>query len=147
MPSSDNGDIDPYHHLNCFQQSVHHQHASQSSNGSSTRRRSSYGNSHYSQQLTAAPIMFKDSCSLIGSQDNLGCSSPSRYDCYVATASRPQSRYDENLSCCNIPPPSPAPQNDRFTVMGMPGPQHRLMVQQQQSSQQQGQRSMSPSSR
>lgn len=146
MPSSDNGDIDPYHHLNCFQQSVHHQHASQPSNGSSTRRRSSYGNSHYSQQLTAAPIMFKDSCSLIGSQDNLGCSSPSRYDCYVATASRPQSRYDENLSCCNIPPPSPAPQNDRF-VMGMPGPQHRLMVQQQQSQQQQGQRSMSPSSR
>lgn len=142
MPSSDNGDIDGYHHLGCFQQQVptHHHHPQQSSsNGSSTRRRSSYGQSHFSQQLTAAPIMFKDSCSLIGSQDNLGCSSPSRYDCYVTT-SRPQSRYEENITCC-IPPPSPAPNNDRF-VIGMPGPQHRLMVQQQQQ-----QRTMSPNSR
>lgn len=144
MPSSDNGEIEAYHHLGCFQQQVpsHHHHTSQSSsNNSSTRRRSSYGQSHFSQQLSAQPIMFKDSCSLVGSQDNLGgCSSPSRYDCYVATTSRPQSRYDENITCC-IPPPSPAPNNDRF-VIGMPGPQHRLMVQQQQQ-----QRTISPNSR
>jgi hypothetical protein len=144
MPSSDNGlSDDGYHHLGCFQQQVpnHHHHSSQSSNASSTRRRSSYGQSHFSQQLTAAPMMFKDSCSLIGSQDNLGCSSPSRYDCYVTTStSRPQSRYEENITCC-IPPPSPAPNNDRF-VIGMPGPQHRLMVQQQQQ-----QRTMSPNTR
>jgi hypothetical protein len=128
MSSSDNGDIDSYH-LGCYQQpSGHHHHGSQSS-GSSTRRRSSYGQSHFSQQLSAQPIIFKDSCSLVGSQDNLGCSSPSRYDCYI-TSSRPQSRYDENITC------------DRF-VIGMPGPQHRLMVQQQQ----QQQRTMSPNSR
>lgn len=140
--SSENGDIDGYH-LGCFpppQSSNHHHHSSQ--NTSTTRRRSSYGNSHFSGQLTAQPILFKDSCSLVGSQDNLGCSSPSRYDCYVPqpSGSRPGSRYEETITCC-IPPPSPAPANDRF-VLGMPGPQHRLMV--QQSSQQ---RSMSPNSR
>lgn len=139
--SSENGDIDGYH-LGCFPQSsnTHHHHNSQ--NSSSTRRRSSYGNSHFSGQLTAQPILFKDSCSLVGSQDNLGCSSPSRYDCYVpATSSnRPVTRYEETITCC-IPPPSPAPANDRF-VLGMTGQQHRLMV--QQASQQ---RSMSPNSR
>lgn len=143
MSSSENGDID-YHHLGCFQSSNHpHHNPQQSNSGSSTvRRRSSYGQSHFSQQLSAQPIMFKDTCSMVGSQDNLGCSSPSRYDCYVTGGSRPQSRYEETITCC-IPPPSPAPNNDRF-VMGMiPGPQHRLMVQQQQ----QQQRTMSPNSR
>lgn len=142
MPTSDNGDIDPYHHLNCFQQQYtqHPSHGSQTS-GTSTRRRSSYGSSHYAQQLTTTPILFKDTCSLIGSQDNLGsCTSPSRYDCY-ATTGRPHTRYDENITCC-IPPPSPAPQNDRFAI-AIPSSQHRLIVQQQQ----QGQRSLSPNSR
>lgn len=138
MPTSDNGEIDPYHHLNCFQQQFN-QHASHST-GTSSRRRSSYGSSHYSQQLTTTPIMFKDTCSLIGSQDNLGCTSPSRYECY-ATTSRPHTRYDENITCC-IPPPSPAPQNDRFAI-AIPASQHRLIVQQQQ----QQQRSLSPNSR
>lgn len=140
--SSENGDIDGYH-LGCFQSqsSNHHHHNTQ---GSQTqRRRSSYGQSHFSGQLTAQPItMYKDSCSLVGSQDNLGCSSPSRYDCYVpapGSGGRPN-RYEETITCC-IPPPSPAPANDRF-VIGMPGPQHRLMV--QQASQQ---RTMSPNSR
>lgn len=147
MPTSDNGDIDPYHHLNCFQQQYtqHPAHVSQqqSSGTSTTRRRSSYGSSHYAQQLTTTPIMFKDSCSLIGSQDNLGggCTSPSRYDCY-ATTGRPH-RYDENITCC-IPPPSPAPQNDRFAIAIPSSQQHRLIVQQQQ---QQTQRSLSPNSR
>lgn len=139
MPTSDNGEIDPYHHLNCFQQQFN-QHGSHSS-GTSSRRRSSYGSSHYSQQLTTTPIIFKDTCSLIGSQDNLGCTSPSRYECYGTTSSRPHTRYDENITCC-IPPPSPAPQNDRFAI-AIPASQHRLIVQQQQ----QQQRSLSPNSR
>lgn len=53
-------------------------------------------------------------------------------------------RYDENITCC-LPPPSPAPNNDRY-VMGMPSPslsahhyqEHKFAVHH---------RSMSPSSR
>lgn len=51
-------------------------------------------------------------------------------------------RYDENITCC-LPPPSPAPNNDRY-VMGMPSPSlshyqdHKFAVHH---------RSMSPSSR
>lgn len=53
-------------------------------------------------------------------------------------------RYDENITCC-LPPPSPAPNNDRY-VMGIPSPslsthhyqEHKFAVHH---------RSMSPSSR
>jgi hypothetical protein len=69
----------------------------------------------------------------------------------VQTGSRPSSvvsqdsRYDENITCC-LPPPSPAPNSDRFIVGLTPtGPpnshhykDHRLIVHH---------RTMSPSSR
>ncbi|KAL7023087.1 hypothetical protein ACKWTF_012488 [Chironomus riparius] len=121
-------DIDNYH-LGCFQQSSSHHNPNMQ-----TKRRSSYSNSHFAQPLSSQGIIYKDSCSIVSSQDNLGCS-PSHYDCY---GNRPQLRYEENICCI---PPSPAPNSDRF-VIGISAPQHRLMVQQQQQ-----QRTMSPSSR
>lgn len=125
--SSDSGDAEGY--FGCFQQpTANSHHVTQS-------RRRSYGQSHFSQQLSAQPIIFKDS---VGSQDNLRCSSPYE-NCY--SSGRQPIKFEENISCC-IPPPSPAPNNDRFSVIpvGIPGAGHRLIVQQHQ-------RAISPNTR
>ncbi|CAO1404217.1 unnamed protein product [Diamesa serratosioi] len=156
MSSSDSGDVDHEYHMGCMQQQQqqsnhqqsHHHHHPTPQQASNARRRSSYGQSHFSQPLSTTPIMYKDNCSMVGSQENLviGSASPSRFDCYVSKSSRPSSvvshdRYDENITCC-LPPPSPAPNNDRF-IMGI-GPSsthfkdHRLAAHH---------RTMSPSSR
>ena len=110
MSSSDSGDVDHEYHMGCMQQQQqqtthqqsHHHHHPQPQQASNARRRSSYGQSHFSQSLSTTPIMYKDNCSMVGSQENLviGSASPSRYDCYVSKSSRPSSvvshdRYDK----------------------------------------------------
>lgn len=119
----------------------------QQTNIINNRRRSSYGQNHFPQTLSSQTINFKDIidrnniCSnaiitngqsndtictqLTNNNNNYNSSlSPNRYMTNgeyslgnrLPTVS--QERYDENVTCC-LPPPSPAPNNDRF-IMGIP---------------------------
>ncbi|XP_038119137.1 inactive rhomboid protein 1 isoform X2 [Culex quinquefasciatus] len=139
------------HHRHGHQQQQYHQPKHSSTSGgtlSRGSRRSSYGHSHYAQQLIPQPINYHDGLS--AGLDNISVGSVGSIisnhsgQRYVPDLQQPPTNYGtlghhqqqqqqhqrmsvhneryviEDSSC--LQPPSPAPSNDHYNVMGMPSP-------------------------